>query len=74
MQLEGLERFKEIDNIKVFEFDSLGNAEKFRKNLQTEYLENINDQDISNVEIKVGEVDLFEIDNNGKVISKKILG
>lgn len=37
------------------------------------YLENISDMDIPNMEIKVGEIDMFEIDNNGKVISKKIL-
>ncbi|MFA6918230.1 MAG: 2,3-diphosphoglycerate-dependent phosphoglycerate mutase [Candidatus Gracilibacteria bacterium] len=35
------------------------------------YLENINDSDIQKLELKVGEVDIFEIDNNGKVISKK---
>jgi len=37
------------------------------------YLENINDEGVSELEIEVGEVDLFEIDNNGNVISKKIL-
>lgn len=39
----------------------------------TKYLENISDEDISKLEIAVGEVDVFEIDNNGKVLSKKIL-
>lgn len=37
------------------------------------YLENISDDDISKLEIEIGEVDLFEIDNNGTVSSKKIL-
>lgn len=37
------------------------------------YLENINDYDISKLELEVGEVDLFEIDNNGNLLSKKIL-
>lgn len=37
----------------------------------TKYLENISDEDISKLEIAVGEVDLFEIDNNGNVSSKK---
>jgi len=37
------------------------------------YLENINDSDISKLELVVGEVDLFEIDANGNVLSKKIL-
>jgi len=37
------------------------------------YLENINDSDIQKLELKVGEVDLFEVDNNGQVSSKKIL-
>lgn len=39
----------------------------------TKYLENISDEDISKLEIDVGEVDLFEINSNGKVVSKKIL-
>lgn len=39
----------------------------------TKYLENIDDENISKLEIEVGEVDLFEIDNNGKTVSKKIL-
>lgn len=37
------------------------------------YLENISDSDISKLELKVGEVDLFEIDSSGKVSSKRIL-
>jgi 2,3-bisphosphoglycerate-dependent phosphoglycerate mutase len=37
------------------------------------YLENIGDSEIAGIELKVGEVDLYEIDNNGKVTSKKIL-
>jgi 2,3-bisphosphoglycerate-dependent phosphoglycerate mutase len=37
------------------------------------YLENISDTDIAKVELTVGEVDLFEIDNSGNVSSKKIL-
>lgn len=37
------------------------------------YLENINDSDISKLELEVGEVDVFEIDNNGNLLSKKIL-
>lgn len=37
------------------------------------YLENISDIDIPNIEIKVGEVDIFEIDKKGNVTSKKIL-
>lgn len=43
VQLAGLQNFKEVDNIKIFEFDSLGNAEGFRKYLQIEYLENNTD-------------------------------
>lgn len=39
----------------------------------TKYLENISDEDISKLEIAIGEIDLFEIDSNGKVFSKKIL-
>jgi 2,3-bisphosphoglycerate-dependent phosphoglycerate mutase len=39
----------------------------------TKYLENIPDESISKLEIEVGEVDVFEIDYNGNVISKKIL-
>lgn len=39
----------------------------------TKYLENISDEDISKLEISVGEVDLFEIDSNGNVSSKKVL-
>jgi 2,3-bisphosphoglycerate-dependent phosphoglycerate mutase len=37
------------------------------------YLENISDKDISNLELATGEVYVFEVDNNGKVFSKKIL-
>lgn len=37
------------------------------------YLENISDKDVENLEIATGEVELFEIDNNGKTVSKKIL-
>lgn len=39
----------------------------------TKYLENINDEDISRLEIGVGEVDVFEINQEGKVLSKQIL-
>ncbi|MDP2585248.1 MAG: 2,3-diphosphoglycerate-dependent phosphoglycerate mutase [Candidatus Levybacteria bacterium] len=39
----------------------------------TKYLENISDEDISNLEIEVGEVDLFEIDQEGNASAKKIL-
>jgi 2,3-bisphosphoglycerate-dependent phosphoglycerate mutase len=39
----------------------------------TKYLENISDEDISKLEIGTGEVDIFEVDNNGKVISKEII-
>lgn len=39
----------------------------------TKYLENISDENISKLEIEIGEVDIFEIDNNGKVSSKKVL-
>lgn len=39
----------------------------------TKYLEDISDEDISKLEIGVGEVDIFEIDSNGNVSSKKIL-
>lgn len=37
------------------------------------YLENISDEDIPKLEIEIGEADIFEIDNNGNVLSKKIL-
>jgi|WetSurMetagenome_2_1015567.scaffolds.fasta_scaffold60734_3 2,3-bisphosphoglycerate-dependent phosphoglycerate mutase len=37
------------------------------------YVENISDSDIVNLELVVGEVDLLEIDTEGKVISRKIL-
>lgn len=43
LQLEGLNKFNEKDNVKVFEFNSLGNAERFRKQLQIAYLENYSD-------------------------------
>jgi 2,3-bisphosphoglycerate-dependent phosphoglycerate mutase len=39
----------------------------------TKYLENIADDEISSVEIQVGEADVFDIDENGNVVSKKIL-
>lgn len=39
----------------------------------TKYLENIRDENISKLEIQVGEADLFEIDTNGNVLSKNIL-
>lgn len=39
----------------------------------TKYLEGISDEDISKLEIEVGEVDIFEIDNNGNLLSKKTL-
>jgi 2,3-bisphosphoglycerate-dependent phosphoglycerate mutase len=39
----------------------------------TKYLEKIKDEDISKLEIEVGEVNVFEIDTNGNVLSKKIL-
>jgi 2,3-bisphosphoglycerate-dependent phosphoglycerate mutase len=39
----------------------------------TKYLENISDENISKLEIETGEVDIFDIDNSGKVVSKKIL-
>lgn len=39
----------------------------------TKYLGNISDEDVPNLEIQVGEVDLFEISSNGQVLSKKIL-
>lgn len=37
------------------------------------YLENISDEDISKLEIEIGEVDLFEINFNGKSSPRKIL-
>jgi 2,3-bisphosphoglycerate-dependent phosphoglycerate mutase len=37
------------------------------------YLENISDSDIAKLELKVGEANLFEIDNAGKILSKKHL-
>lgn len=39
----------------------------------TKYLENISDVDIPNLEIEIGEIDLFEIDENGTILSKEIL-
>jgi 2,3-bisphosphoglycerate-dependent phosphoglycerate mutase len=39
----------------------------------TKYLDNISDENISKLEILVGEINLYGIDNNGKVLSKKIL-
>lgn len=39
----------------------------------TKYLQNISDQEISKLEIEIGEADIFEIDNEGEVASKKIL-
>ena len=37
------------------------------------HLENISDSEIPKLELKVGEVDIFEIDDNGNVTSKNIL-
>jgi 2,3-bisphosphoglycerate-dependent phosphoglycerate mutase len=37
------------------------------------HLENISNEDISRLEIEIGEVDLLEIDDNGNFTSKKIL-
>ena len=37
------------------------------------YLENISDENISKLEIAVGEADIFDIDDSGSVTSKKIL-
>lgn len=37
------------------------------------YLDNISDKDVENLEIATGEVDVFEIDPNGSVTSKKVL-
>ena len=39
----------------------------------TKYLENISDKNISKLEIEIGEVNVFEIDNNENIITKKIL-
>lgn len=36
------------------------------------FLENISDEDIPNLEISTGEIYIYQIDNNGKMISKKI--
>lgn len=36
------------------------------------FLENISDEDIPNLEISTGEIYIYQIDNNGKIISKKI--
>lgn len=38
------------------------------------YLENISDEDIPKLEMATGEVYIYEIDKNGKVISKEIKG
>lgn len=38
------------------------------------YLENISDDDISKLEIATGEIYVYEINNFGKIISKKTLG
>ena len=38
------------------------------------FLENISDKQISEVEIGTGEAYVYEIDSNGKVISKQIRG
>ena len=39
----------------------------------TKYLENISDKNISKLEIEIGEVNVFEINSNGNIITKKIL-
>lgn len=38
----------------------------------TKHLENISDEDISKLEIKIGEVSIYHIDSSGNVSSKKI--
>lgn len=65
-QTEILPKLKEGKNVPVA---AHGNSLR----ALTKYLENISDENISKLEIEVSEVDMFEIDSNGKVISKKIL-
>lgn len=65
-QTEILPKLKEGKNVIIV---AHGNSLR----VLTKYLENISDEDIQNLEIEIGEVDLFEIDNNGVIISKKIL-
>jgi 2,3-bisphosphoglycerate-dependent phosphoglycerate mutase len=65
-QSEILPKLKEGENILIV---AHGNSLR----ALTKYLENIDDEDISKLEIEVSEVDLFEIDNNGNVQSKKVL-
>lgn len=65
-QAEILPKLKEGKNVIII---SHGNPLR----ALTKYLENISDGDISGLEIPVGEVSLFEIDNNGNVSSRKIL-
>lgn len=38
------------------------------------YLENISDEDIANLNLNFGEIHIFEIDQEGKILGKKILG
>jgi 2,3-bisphosphoglycerate-dependent phosphoglycerate mutase len=65
-QAEILPKLKEGKNILIV---AHGNSLR----ALTKYLENISDEDISKLEIEVSEVDLFELDTNGSVSSKKIL-
>jgi 2,3-bisphosphoglycerate-dependent phosphoglycerate mutase len=65
-QAEILPRLKEGKNVLIA---AHGNSLR----ALTKYLESISDEDISKLEIPVGQVDVFEIDTEGKVISRKIL-
>jgi 2,3-bisphosphoglycerate-dependent phosphoglycerate mutase len=65
-QAEILPKLKEGKNILIV---AHGNSLR----ALTKCLENISDEDISKLEIAVSEVDLFEVDNNGSVSSKKTL-
>jgi 2,3-bisphosphoglycerate-dependent phosphoglycerate mutase len=65
-QAEILPKLKEGKNILIV---AHGNSLR----ALTKYLENINDEDIPKLEIEVSEVDVFEVDSNGNVSSKKIL-
>lgn len=38
------------------------------------FLDNISDEDIQNLEVATGEVDIYQLGSSGKVISKKIIG
>ncbi len=38
------------------------------------YLQNISDEDIAKLELNFGEIHIFEIDKEGKILSKKTLG